>query len=80
MQIRKFRELTANDDHMKNNYRPTQKLNDRIVYEHVPIDPLMPVMSAIPFVDVENSARPLSYRGESLMLSCVVLYILTFKL
>lgn len=77
MQIRRFRELTANDDHMKNNYRPTQKLNDRIVYEHVPID-IFPVMSAIPFVDVANSAWSVSYGGMSF--TCFVLYIATLNL
>lgn len=80
MQISKFRELTANDDHMKNNYRPIQKLNDRVVYENIPLDPFNEPMSAIPFVDVENSANPVCKGGLFLFLSCLVLHTRTFKL
>lgn len=80
MQISKFRELTSNDDHMKNNYRPIQKLNDRVVYENIPLDPFNEPMSAIPFVDVENSANPVCNGGLFLFLSCLVLHVQIFKL
>ncbi|KAH8307341.1 hypothetical protein KR044_010399, partial [Drosophila immigrans] len=57
-QINKFRELTSNDDHLKNNYRPPQPINDRIVYQNIPPFPIYATKrsSAIPFVDVENAA------------------------
>ncbi|KAH8366101.1 hypothetical protein KR093_009022, partial [Drosophila rubida] len=32
-QLEQFRLLTANDDHLKNNFRPTQPLNNRTVYQ-----------------------------------------------
>lgn len=36
-QLDQFRLLTENDDHLKNNFRPTQPLNNRTVYQRVPI-------------------------------------------
>ncbi|KAL7733274.1 hypothetical protein ACLKA6_004774 [Drosophila palustris] len=36
-QLEKFRLLTENDDHLKNNFRPTQPLNNRTVYQRIPI-------------------------------------------
>ncbi|XP_060655259.1 carbonic anhydrase 1-like [Drosophila nasuta] len=57
-QLNKFRELTAHDDHLKNNYRPPQPINDRIIYENAPPIPSYAKVgySAIPFVDVANAA------------------------
>ncbi|XP_062135515.1 carbonic anhydrase 1-like isoform X2 [Drosophila sulfurigaster albostrigata] len=57
-QLNKFRELTARDDHLKNNYRPPQPINDRIIYENAPPIPSYAKVgySAIPFVDVANAA------------------------
>ncbi|XP_062132472.1 carbonic anhydrase 2 [Drosophila sulfurigaster albostrigata] len=37
-QLQHFRLLTANDDHLKNNFRPTQPLNNRTVYQQNPIE------------------------------------------
>ncbi|KAH8345692.1 hypothetical protein KR067_001369, partial [Drosophila pandora] len=34
LQLNAFRLLTAHDDHLKNNFRPTQPLNDRPVYSN----------------------------------------------
>ncbi|XP_017043459.1 carbonic anhydrase 2 [Drosophila ficusphila] len=61
-QLNAFRLLTANDDHLKNNFRPIQPLNDRTVYKNfikVPVNN----MGSIPLVNAENAAgnwRPLS--------------------
>ncbi|KAH8307037.1 hypothetical protein KR044_003976 [Drosophila immigrans] len=33
-QLNRFRELTTNDEHLKNNFRPIQPLNDRVIYEN----------------------------------------------
>ncbi|EDW69070.1 carbonic anhydrase 2 isoform X1 [Drosophila virilis] len=57
-QLNHFRLLTANDDHLKNNFRPTQPLNNRVVYFN---DPGIPDIAkrdwgSIPFVDAENAA------------------------
>ncbi|XP_030385250.1 carbonic anhydrase 2 isoform X2 [Scaptodrosophila lebanonensis] len=55
-QIERFRHLTANDQHLMNNFRPIQPLNDRTVYQNLlPMTPYgeMP-MSSIPFVDAAN--------------------------
>lgn len=37
LQLDQFRLLTANDDHLKNNFRPTQPLNNRVVYQKIPV-------------------------------------------
>ncbi|KAH8380268.1 hypothetical protein KR009_009752 [Drosophila setifemur] len=47
-QLNAFRSLTAHDDHLKNNFRPIQPLNDRLVYMNTYREPL--------FVDAANSA------------------------
>ncbi|XP_017955339.1 carbonic anhydrase 2 isoform X2 [Drosophila navojoa] len=61
-QLSHFRLLTANDDHLKNNFRPTQPLNDRIVYRNEPTDDdLFMPWSSIPFVDADNAAGCLPY-------------------
>ncbi|KAH8366100.1 hypothetical protein KR093_009023, partial [Drosophila rubida] len=58
LQLNKFRELTAHDDHLKNNYRPPQPINDRIIYQNAPPVPGYATRksSAIPFVNVANVA------------------------
>ncbi|XP_001353354.2 carbonic anhydrase 2 [Drosophila pseudoobscura] len=66
-QLDAFRQLTANDEHLNNNFRPIQPLNDRKVYKSV-LEP-MPLLnqSAIPFVNVENAANRRSYSPEVLL-------------
>ncbi|KAH8335342.1 hypothetical protein KR067_011003, partial [Drosophila pandora] len=54
-ELNAFRLLTANDDHLKNNFRPIQPLNDRILYKNY-IDIPTTKMGSIPFVNAENSA------------------------
>ncbi|EDV96261.1 carbonic anhydrase 2 [Drosophila grimshawi] len=57
-QLNHFRELTSNDEHLKNNFRPTQPLNNRIVYKNDP--PVFEIAKqgwgAIPFVNAANAA------------------------
>ncbi|KAH8406153.1 hypothetical protein KR215_005944 [Drosophila sulfurigaster] len=57
-QLNLFRNLTASDEHLKNNFRPIQKLNDRLIYENVPKDNLqtnwMPPPSAAPLTSSLN--------------------------
>lgn len=50
-----FRLLTANDDHLKNNFRPIQPLNDRILYKNYAEEEIFN-MGAIPFVNADNAA------------------------
>ncbi|XP_062127696.1 carbonic anhydrase 1-like [Drosophila sulfurigaster albostrigata] len=38
-QLNQFRELTANEDHLKNNYPTTRRINDRIIYANSPAMP-----------------------------------------
>ncbi|KAH8251098.1 hypothetical protein KR026_011317 [Drosophila bipectinata] len=45
-QLNAFRLLTAHDDHLKNNFRPTQPLNDRPVYSNRQESPLFVDSSA----------------------------------
>ncbi|KAH8270427.1 hypothetical protein KR018_009959, partial [Drosophila ironensis] len=59
-QLNAFRLLTANDDHLKNNFRPIQPLNDRTLYRNAFEMPTHS-MGSIPFVHAENSAD----RGKS---------------
>lgn len=67
-QLSHFRLLTANDDHLKNNFRPTQPLNDRIVYRNEPsINSLTMPFSSIPFVDADNAADGLACSAFSAM-------------
>ncbi|XP_017071607.1 carbonic anhydrase 2 [Drosophila eugracilis] len=54
-QLNAFRLLTAHDDHLKNNFRPIQPLNDRILYKNIVETPIYN-MGSIPFVNAENAA------------------------
>ncbi|XP_052845032.1 carbonic anhydrase 1 isoform X1 [Drosophila gunungcola] len=54
-QLSAFRLLTANDDHLKNNFRPIQPLNDRTLYKNYIVTPIFN-MGSIPFVNAENAA------------------------
>ncbi|KAH8380269.1 hypothetical protein KR009_009753, partial [Drosophila setifemur] len=53
-QLNAFRMLTANDDHLKNNFRPIQPLNDRTLYKNFVESPVYN-MGAIPFVNAANA-------------------------
>ncbi|ALC43469.1 CAH2, partial [Drosophila busckii] len=55
-QLEYFRLLTASDDHLKNNFRPTQPLNNRTVYKHDPFSLEKSDMGAVPFVNADNAA------------------------
>ncbi|SPP76273.1 carbonic anhydrase 2 [Drosophila guanche] len=70
-QLNAFRQLTANDEHLNNNFRPIQPLNDRKVYRSV-LEPMKIFnQSAIPFVDAANTGeRRWSYSPAVLLSSC----------
>ncbi|XP_016933266.3 carbonic anhydrase 1 [Drosophila suzukii] len=72
-QLNAFRLLTANDDHLKNNFRPIQPLNDRVLYKNyinVDIDNL----DSVPFVDAENAAG--KWRPHSLAVLLPAIFVL----
>lgn len=58
-QLNHFRQLTFHDAHLRNNYRPPQPINDRIIYENDDKGPDFNTdfgFSAIPFVNADNAA------------------------
>ncbi|EDW79286.2 uncharacterized protein Dwil_GK13282 [Drosophila willistoni] len=59
-QLNGFRQLTAHDEHLKNNFRPIQPLNDRTIYKHKLSAPPTDKMGSIPFVNVDNFAGRIS--------------------
>ncbi|XP_016966632.1 carbonic anhydrase 1 [Drosophila biarmipes] len=71
-QLNAFRLLTANDDHLKNNFRPIQPLNDRILYKNY-IDVPTHNMDSVPFVDAENAAGSWRPHCLAVLLPTVVL-------
>ncbi|XP_034481887.1 carbonic anhydrase 1-like [Drosophila innubila] len=73
-QINHFRELTLHDYHLRNNFRPPQPINDRIIYENVPRKFVQLGYSAIPFVNADNAAEKCSKGGGIvLILVCYVI-------
>lgn len=77
LQLEQFRLLTANDDHLKNNFRPTQPLNDRVVYQQTPV-PFNNTNSRwgmMPAQDARLTPRSSSTSTEASLLLCVSLLL-----
>lgn len=75
-QLNAFRLLTANDDHLKNNFRPIQPLNDRTLYKNY-IEIPIHNMGSIPLVDAENAAGKWRAQAAAVLLPLVVLAALS---
>ncbi|KAH8367274.1 hypothetical protein KR200_008104 [Drosophila serrata] len=68
-QLSAFRLLTASDDHLKNNFRPIQPLNDRTLYKNLVETPIYN-MGSIPFVNAANAAGRWEPHFVSALLPC----------
>ncbi|KAH8398708.1 hypothetical protein KR222_000392, partial [Zaprionus bogoriensis] len=81
-QLQQFRLLTANDDHLKNNFRPTQPLNDRVVYQQqpVPYDQSSSRWGSMPLVDNRlKNAGSSQYAGSFVLLLGMSLLLLLLR-
>jgi len=76
LHLNAFRLLTANDDHLKNNFRPIQPLNDRTLYKNY-IEIPIHNMGSIPLVDAENAAGKWRAQAAAVLLPLVVLAALS---
>ncbi|XP_016997187.2 carbonic anhydrase 1-like [Drosophila takahashii] len=74
-QLNAFRLLTANDDHLKNNFRPIQPLNDRTLYKNY-IEVPLHNLGSIPFTDAENAAGKWRPQSMAVLLPVFVLVAL----
>lgn len=70
-QLDLFRQLMDNDEHLKNNFRPIQPLNDRIIYENIP----NPQMINKSWTSLRNAANFTVSKSAAVLL-CVSLVIL----
>ncbi|XP_033149507.1 carbonic anhydrase 2 [Drosophila busckii] len=71
-QLQFFRQLTASDEHLRNNFRPTQPLNNRTVFRNIPPEPPKPNES-------ENAAGQIARLGIGGLLGLSLLTALELK-
>lgn len=72
LQLDRFRELTANDEEMRNNFRPIQPLNDRVIHENIP----NPNMTAESWISLHNGAGLTEPGIVAILLGCSLVMLL----
>ncbi|XP_034482128.1 carbonic anhydrase 2-like [Drosophila innubila] len=71
-QLNLFRKLTANNEHMRNNFRPIQPLNDRVIYKNLVNDDMIEKS----WISPHNGAGFTDTGSGAILLGCSLVMLL----